>query len=71
MAVCVCATSHAAEDEEVKEVHPAQDEKHHAYFYREGFNALLCCFDDVAELQRQTDVTEVDQVKADDEQVID
>ena len=49
----------------------SEDEKHHAYFYRESFNALLCALDNIAELQGQTDVPEVDQVKADDEQVID
>ncbi|HJS25014.1 MAG TPA: hypothetical protein VJ751_11720 [Pyrinomonadaceae bacterium] len=65
------ATSHAAEDEEVEEVHPAEDEEHQAYFDGQGFNALLRRADDVAELQGQANVAEVDQIEADDEQVID
>ena len=65
------APAHAAEDEEVEEVHPAKDEKHHADLYRQGFNALLSCCDGVPELQGQSNVAEVDQVKTDDEQVID
>ena len=65
------AATHAAEDEEIEEVHPAEDEEHHAYFYRQGFNALFRTFDHVAELQGEGDITEIDQVKADDEQVID
>ena len=69
--VYVCATSHAAEDEQVKEVHPAEDEEHQAYFDGQRFNALFRCGDGVAELQGQADVTEVDEIEADDEQVID
>src|SRR5215216_634284 len=68
---CVCAPPHAAEDKQVEEVHPAEDEKHQTYLYGQGFNALFRCGNDVAELQGQADVAEVDEVKADDEQVID
>src|SRR5687768_9444161 len=65
------ASSHAAEDEQIEEVHPAEDEEHHSDLYRQGFNALLSSGDCIAELEGQTDVAEVDQVKADNEQVID
>ena len=65
------APAHAAEDEEVEEVHPAKDEKHHAHLYGKGFNALLSRSDGVAEFQGHGHVAEVDQVKTDDKQVID
>src|SRR5215216_836463 len=68
---CVRAPSHAAEDKQVEEVHPAEDEEHQAYLNGQGFNALLCRGDRVAEFQGQADVAEIDEVKADDEQVID
>src|SRR5215213_10081020 len=71
MVVLCGAAAHAAENEEIEEVHPAQDEKHHANLHGEGFNALFRGNDGVAELQGQADVAEVDKVKADDEQVID
>src|ERR1044071_3763030 len=67
----VCAPSHAAEDKEVEEVHPTEDEEHQTDLYGQGFNALLCRGDHVAELQGQADVAEIDEVKADDERVID
>ena len=66
----VCAAAHTAEYEEIKEVHAAEDEQHHADFDGKGFNALFRRLNGVAEFQSQTDVAEVDQVKADDEQVI-
>src|ERR1044071_1401396 len=69
--VCVCASSHAAEDEQVEEVHPAENEEHQADFDGQGFNTLLRRADDVAELQGQADVAEIDEIEADDEQVID
>src|SRR5215213_1582984 len=65
------AAAHAAENEKIEEVHPAQDEKHHAYLHGQGFNALLGSIDGVAELQGQADVAEIDEVKADDKQVVD
>jgi len=71
MILALGASSHATEDEKIEEVHPAEDEEHHANLYRQGFNALFRGIDDVAEFQGQADVTEVDQVEADDEQVID
>src|SRR5215213_4955755 len=52
-------------------MHSAEDEKHHADFDGKGFNALFSRLDGVAEFQGQADVAEIDQVKADDEQVID
>ena len=52
-------------------MHSAEDEKDHADLHGEGFDALFGCLDSVAEFQGQADVAEVDQVKADDEQVID
>src|SRR6266545_946864 len=67
----VRAASHSAEDKEIKEMHSAEDEEHHADFYRERLDALFGGFDGVAELEGQTDVAEVDEVEADDEQVID
>src|SRR5215207_1777785 len=69
--LCVGASSHAAEDVQIKEVHPAEYEEHHADLYRQRFNALFSVVYGVAELEGQADVTEVDQVKANDEQVID
>jgi hypothetical protein len=71
MVALVRAASHAAEDEEIEEVHRAEDEQHHAYLHGEGFDTLFGGGDGVAEFQGETDVTEVDEVKADDEQVID
>ena len=65
------ASSHAAEDEEIEEVHAAEDEQHHAYLHRQGFNTFFSSGDGVAEFQGEADVAEVDEVKADDEQVID
>ena len=52
-------------------MHRAEDEQHHAYLHGQGFNTLFGGVDGVAEFQGETDVTEVDEVKADDEQVID
>src|SRR6185369_7862989 len=65
------AAAHAAEDEEVKEVHPAEDEEHHADLDGESFDTLFGSNDCVAEFQGQAHVAEVDQVETDDEQVID
>src|SRR5882724_8216142 len=67
----VRVASHTAEDKEIKEMHSAEDEQHHADFYRERLDALFGGFDGVAELEGQTDVAEVDEIEADDEQVID
>jgi hypothetical protein len=60
MVTLVRAPAHAAENEQVKEVHAAQDEEHHADLERKGLDALFGVFDGVAELQRKADVTEVD-----------
>ena len=65
------APSHATEDEEIEEVHAAEHEQHHAYLHRQGFNTLFSAGDRVAEFQGEADVAEVNEVKADDEQVID
>jgi hypothetical protein len=35
------ATAHATEDEEVEEVHRAQDEQDHTHFYGEGFDTFF------------------------------
>ena len=45
--VRMCAATHAAENEEVEEVHPTEDEEHHAYLHRQRFDALLCRADNV------------------------
>src|SRR5687767_3563751 len=67
----VRAPTHAAEDKEVEEVHAAQDQQYHADLDRQRLNTFLRRGDLVTEFQRETDVTKVDQVKTDDEQVID
>src|SRR5689334_19512716 len=66
-----CASSHATEDEEIEEVHAAEDEQHHAYLHRQGFNTLFSAGDRVAEFEGEADVAEINEVKADDEQVVD
>ena len=71
MIVQGCAAAHAAENEQIEEVHAAKDEQHHAYLHGQGFNALFGSLDGVAKLQGQADVAEVNEVKADDEQVVD
>src|ERR1041385_8436003 len=65
------APAHATEDEQVEEVHAAEHDQNHADLDRERFHCFLRREDDVAELQRQADVAEVDEIEADDEQVID
>src|SRR5688572_29706358 len=71
MVVTVGPPAHAAEDEEVKEVHAAEYDQHHADLYRERFDGLCGSGHDIAELEGHADVAEVDQVKPDDKQVID
>ena len=70
MNVCF-SSSHPAEDEEIEEVHDSQNNEDHADFYRQGFDTFLGIGDFVAKFERQADVAEIDQVEADDEQVID
>src|SRR5690349_11671512 len=69
--VRVRAAAHAAEDEEVEEVHPAEDEEHHADLDGESLDALFGGGDGVAQFQGQADVAEVDEVETDDEEVVD
>src|ERR1051325_1826959 len=71
MLVRVRAAAHAAEDEEVEEVHPAEDEEHHADLDGESLDALFGAGNDVTKFQGETDVAEVDEIKTDDEQVVD
>src|SRR5881394_2693557 len=66
----VRAAAHATKDEQIEEVHAPEHEQHHANLYRQGFNSFLRGGDRVAELQRHADVSEIDQVKADNEKVV-
>lgn len=65
------AAAHAAEDEEVEEVHRTKHYQHHSNLDGESLNALLCVVDCVAKLESQGNVTEIDEVEADYQQVID
>src|SRR5690349_6448656 len=59
------------DDEDVEEVHRAEHEQHEADLRAQEFDGFLRRDRLVAELQRERHVAHVDQVKADDEQVID
>src|SRR5258707_15397050 len=63
--------AHAAEDQQVKEMHSAQDQQHSADFNGQSLNAFLGRNDLVTELQRQTDKAEIDEIEAHYQQVID
>ena len=65
------AASHATEDEEVEEVHAAENNQHHTDFYGQRFNPFLGVVDEITEFEGQGDIAKVDQVKAHDEQVVD
>src|ERR1043166_3670806 len=67
----VRAAAHAAENEEVEEVHAAENEQHHADLDGECLDAFFGAGDRVAEFEGQADVAEVDEVETDDEQVVD
>src|ERR1700752_115909 len=67
----VAAPAHAAENEQIEEVHAAEDDQHHSNLDRESLDAFLRAVDCVAELQGHADVAEVNQVEPDYEQVID
>jgi len=61
----------AVEEEEIEEMHSAQNKEHEPDFPRQRFDALRGVFGILAYFQRQTDITEINQVKPDDEQMID
>ncbi len=65
------AAAHAAEDEQIEEVHPAEDQQDRANFYGKRLDAFLGRGDFIAQLECQTDKTEIDQIKADHQKVID
>src|SRR5713226_769235 len=57
------AAAHAAEDQEIKEVHPAKHEQHRPYFHRQGLDAFLCRGECVSKLERQADIAEINEIK--------
>jgi hypothetical protein len=65
------APAHFAEDVEIEEVHPAEDEEHRADLGAEVFDHLLeaCGLGAVFEGERH--VADIDEIKADEEEVID
>ena len=65
------ALTHFRKDKEIEEVHGAKHDEHPANLYRQRFNPLLSIVDDVAEFEGHCYVAEVDEVKADDEEVVD
>ena len=65
------AFTHAREDVEVEEVHEAQHEQHEADLGAEALHSLLGVAGGDAVAQGQGDVTDVDEVEADDEEVVD
>src|ERR1044071_4049308 len=60
-----------AEDEQVEEVHHAEHDEDEADFPRERLDACGRALYVVAELEREADVAQVDEVEAYDQQVID
>src|SRR4029079_8181710 len=70
MIVSGFAATHATKDEQVEEMHPAQNDQDHPDFDRECFNSFLCVVDYVAKFQGQGHIAEVNEVKADDQQMI-
>src|SRR6476659_6491941 len=65
------AAAPATKKEQVKEVHATEHDQYHADLDGQCFHRFLRGSDDVPEFQGHADVPEVDQVEADDEQVID
>src|ERR1700731_4185429 len=65
------AAAYAGEDVEIEEVHAAEDEQDHPHFVAEQFNGGARCVDDLGGLQGEGDETDVDQVEADDQQMVD
>ena len=63
--------SHAVEIEHVEEVHESQDEKNNTQFSRNVLDSVHQSFRWCSETKEQQDETEVDQVKAHYQQVID
>ena len=71
MSVFVSSSTHATEDEEIEEVHYSKNDEDHADFYGQCLDSFFRIGDCVAKFQRHAHVTEVDEIEADDEEVID
>src|SRR5262249_23221934 len=63
--------AHPAEDEQVEEMHPAQNEKHQADLPGQRLDALAGRFDLISQPERQANITQIDEVEADDQQMVD
>src|SRR5258708_5010752 len=64
------ATAEPAEDEQVEEVHAAEQQQHSSDLAGQGFDGIPEVGDLVAELEDEGDVPQVDEVEADPEQVV-
>jgi hypothetical protein len=65
------AAAHPRKDEQVEEVHDAEHDQHHADFAAEDLNGRLGIGRLIAVFEREGDEADIDEVKADHEQVID
>src|SRR5665213_2936935 len=61
---------HSRKNENVEHMHDAKDQQHHANLVTFQFDSLTQCRQRLGSLQRQTNVSDVDQVKADHQQVV-
>src|SRR6266446_2099811 len=62
---------HTTKNEKVEKVHDAKDYQHHSNFSRQRLNTRLRGFNLVTKFERQANVTKINQVKADHQQMID
>src|SRR5882724_164892 len=64
------APAHAAENEKVEKVHAAEHDEHHSNLARQSFNSLLGRPDLIAKLEGQAYIAKVNEVKPDDQEVV-
>ena len=69
--VAVAAAADSREDIEVEEVHAAEDQQDHSHFVAEKFDGGTGGVNDLRGFEGEGDEPDVDQVEADDQQMID
>jgi hypothetical protein len=65
------ALSHFGKDEEIEEVHEAEDQQHATDFRAEDFEGFFAVAGCATVFKGQADVANVDQIKTDDQEMID
>ena len=71
MSLLFVSLPHFDEEEDVEEVHSAEDKENEADLGSEDLEDILVIDDRLEDLQIEDNEAEVDEVKADDEQVVD